>query len=110
MQSTRSTRPSTIRCLPSWGRDGSTHIQAVSPIVKEAGIPALIPGTAVQLTKQGNPWLFRIRADDSIYGAVMGEFLVNDLKLTKVGILHDQDAFGTGGADMVAATLEEDTT
>jgi len=89
------------------GPGRSTHIQAVSPIIKEAGIPALIPGTAVQLTKQGNPWLFRIRADDGVYGMVMGEFLVNDLKVTKVGILHDQDAFGTGGADMVAATLKK---
>lgn len=89
------------------GPGRSTDIQAVSPIVKEAGIPALIPGTAVQLTEQGNPWLFRIRANDSVYGAVMGEFLVNDLKAKKIGILHDQDAFGTGGADMVTATLKK---
>ena len=32
---------------------------------------------------------------------------MKDLKLTKVGILHDQDAFGTGGADMVTATLKK---
>lgn len=89
------------------GPGRSTHIQAVSPIIKDAGIPALIPGTAIQLTNQGNPWLFRIRADDSVYGSVMAEFIVNDLKAKKVGILHDQDAFGTGGADVVTATLKK---
>lgn len=37
----------------------------------------------------------------------MGEFLVNDLKVKKIGILHDQDAFGTGGADVVTETLKK---
>lgn len=89
------------------GPGRSTHIQASSPIIKENSIPALIPGTAVQLTHQGNPWLFRIRADDSVYGSVMAEFLINDLKVKKVGILHDQDAFGTGGADVVTETMKK---
>jgi branched-chain amino acid transport system substrate-binding protein len=89
------------------GPGRSTHIQAVSPIIKENAIPALIPGTAVQLTRQGNPWLFRVRPDDSIYGTAMTQFMLKDLKLTKIGILHDADAFGTGGADIVTETLKK---
>jgi branched-chain amino acid transport system substrate-binding protein len=94
-----------VICLSGPGR--STHIQAVSPIIKENAIPAFIPGTAVQLTKQGNPWLFRVRPDDSIYGTAMTYFMLNDLKITKIGILHDADAFGTGGADIVTETLKK---
>jgi branched-chain amino acid transport system substrate-binding protein len=89
------------------GPGRSTHTQAVAPIIKENSIPALIASTAVQLTKQGNPWLFRMRPDDSIYGTAMAEFLMRDLKLTKVGILHDADAFGTGGADIVTETMKK---
>jgi len=89
------------------GPGRSTHIQAVSPIIKENAIPALIPGTAVQLTRQGNPWLFRVRPDDSIYGTAMAQFMMKDLKLTKIGIIHDADAFGTGGADIVTETMKK---
>ena len=89
------------------GPGRSTHVQAVSPIIKENAIPALIAGTAVQLTRQGNPWLFRVRPDDSINGTAMAEFMAKDLKLTRIGILHDADAFGTGGADVVAEALKK---
>ena len=89
------------------GPGRSTHTQAASPIIKENAIPALIASTAVQLTKQGNPWLFRMRPDDSINGAGIAEFMMKDLKLTKIGILHDADAFGTGGADIVTETMKK---
>ena len=89
------------------GPGRSTQILAVSPIIKENAIPALIPGTAVQLTRQGNPWLFRVRPDDTAYGMGMAHFLTKDLRFTKIGILHDADAFGTGGADVVTATLKK---
>jgi branched-chain amino acid transport system substrate-binding protein len=74
---TNSTTPGTVnavnkaiedKMIALAGPGRSTQILAVSPIVKENAIPALIPGTAVQLTRQGNPWLFRVRADDSTYG------------------------------------------
>ena len=89
------------------GPGRSTHDQAVSPIIKENAIPALIGGTAVQLTNHGNPWFFRVRPDDSIYGVAIAEFLIKDLRLSKIGILHDMDAFGTGGADIVIETLKK---
>jgi len=89
------------------GPGRSTHTQAVAPIIKENAIPAIIASTAVHLTKQGNPWLFRVRPDDSIYGSAMAEYLIGDLKLTKIGIIHDADAFGTGGADIVTETMKK---
>jgi branched-chain amino acid transport system substrate-binding protein len=114
---TNSTTPGTVnavnkaiedKMIALAGPGRSTQILAVSPIVKENAIPALIPGTAVQLTRQGNPWLFRVRADDSTYGTAMAQFMTKDLRLTKIGILHDADAFGTGGADVVTGTLKKD--
>ncbi len=79
----------------------STQILAMSDAVKGYGVPMMIGGTNATLTKQGNPWLFRVRPDDSIAAAAMVKYIKEDTKFTKVGILHDTDAFGTGGADLV---------
>ena len=79
----------------------STQILAMSDAVKNYGVPMMIGGTNATLTKQGNPWLFRVRPDDSIAAAAMVKYIKEDTKYTKVGILHDSDAFGTGGADLV---------
>ena len=39
--------------------------------------------------------------------AAMVKYIKEDTKLTKVGILHDTDAFGTGGADLVEKDAKE---
>lgn len=79
----------------------STQILAMSDAIKGYGVPTMIGGTNATLTKQGNGWLFRVRPDDSIAAAAMVKYIKEDTKLTKVGVLHDTDAFGTGGADLV---------
>ena len=79
----------------------STQILAMSDAVKTYGVPMMIGGTNATLTRQGNPWLFRIRPDDSIAAAAMVKYIKEETQFTKVGILHDSDAFGTGGADLV---------
>jgi branched-chain amino acid transport system substrate-binding protein len=85
----------------------STQILAISDAVKGFAVPNLVGGTAVALTRQGNPWLFRVRPDDSLSAAAMVRYIKEDLKFTKVGILHDSDAFGSGGADLVEKGAKE---
>ncbi len=85
----------------------STQVFATSDATKQYGIPTFIGATNVNLTKQGNPWLFRVRPDDSIAAAAMVKYIKEDAKLTKIGLLHDQDAFGTGGADLVEKYAKE---
>ena len=84
----------------------STQIMAMSDAIKAYAIPTMIGGTNANLTRKGNPWLFRVRPDDSIAAAAMVKFIKEDLKMTRVGILHDTDAFGTGGADLVEQGLK----
>ena len=79
----------------------STQILAISDAVKSFRVPMAIGGTNYSLTRKGNPWLFRCRPDDSIAAAGMVKYIKEDMKVSKVGILHDTDAFGTGGADLV---------
>ena len=79
----------------------STQVLATSDAIKNYGIPTIIGATNVNITRQGNPWLFRVRPDDSIAAGAMVKYIKEDTKFTKIGILHDTDAFGTGGADLV---------
>jgi branched-chain amino acid transport system substrate-binding protein len=83
----------------------STQIQAMAPVMKQAGLPWMTGGTAVKNTRLGVRNLFRLRASDGITAKGIVDFAVKDKKLTKIGILHSSEAFGTGGADSVEASL-----
>ena len=85
----------------------STQILATSDAIKNYSIPTFIGGTNATLTRQGNPWLFRVRPDDSIAALAMVKYIKEDANLTKVGILNDTDAFGAGGADLVEKYAKE---
>jgi len=85
----------------------STQVLATSDAIKKYGIPTIIGATNVNITKQGNPWLFRVRPDDSIAATAMVKYIKEDTKFTKVGLLHDADAMGTGGADLVEKNAKE---
>ncbi len=79
----------------------STQVMAMSDAIKSYALPVMIGGTNASLTKQGNGWLFRVRPDDSIAAAAMVKYIKENTSFTKIGILHDSDAFGTGGANLV---------
>jgi len=79
----------------------SAQVVATSDAIKSYAVPTMIGGTNVTLTRRGNPWLFRVRPDDSISALAMIKYVDEDLKLRKIGILHDVDAFGVDGADLL---------
>jgi branched-chain amino acid transport system substrate-binding protein len=85
----------------------STQVFATSDATKNYGIPTIIGATNVNITKQGNPWLFRVRPDDSVAAGAMIKYIKEDTKFTKIGLIHDADAFGTGGADLVEKFAKE---
>jgi branched-chain amino acid transport system substrate-binding protein len=79
----------------------STQILAMSDAVKNFGIPTMVGGTNVTITKLGNPWLFRCRVNDGIVAAILVRYIKDELKLSKVGVIYSNEAFGAGGADAV---------
>lgn len=85
----------------------STQVFATSDAIKNYRIPAIVGATNVNITRQGNPWLFRTRPDDSIAASAMVKYIKENTKLTRIGLLHDTDAFGTGGADLVEKGAKE---
>jgi branched-chain amino acid transport system substrate-binding protein len=84
----------------------STQVLAMIDQINEAQIPTIVGGTNVTLTKKGVKWLFRMRPNDGVAAPAMVKYITEELKLTKVAILHDSDAFGTGGGDLVETALK----
>ncbi|MCL6593107.1 MAG: ABC transporter substrate-binding protein [Alicyclobacillus sp.] len=86
--------------------DLSTQLFAVMPIIQKAKIPTLISGTNPKLTDQCE-WYFRLRPSDSLAAVAAAKFAVNTLHGKNIGIIHDTDEFGTGGAQLVEQTLKQ---
>lgn len=84
----------------------SGNVMAVQSIVEKNKKPMLVGGTSPSLTTTNNQWLFRIRASDSIVAKIAAKYLVEQLKATKVGIIFDNDAYGTGAKDVAVEYLK----
>lgn len=83
----------------------STQVHAMAPDVLKLGKPVAFGGTDPNLTKLGNPWLFRFRPNDSYSGKVIADYGVNTLGKKKWAVLHSTDAFGTAGGKALTEGL-----
>jgi branched-chain amino acid transport system substrate-binding protein len=84
------------------GGNKSTQILAMADTIKSNGIPTMVGGTNASITKIGNPWLFRLRVNDDIVAAILVKYVKEELKLTKIGIIYSNEAFGSGAAEAVS--------
>jgi branched-chain amino acid transport system substrate-binding protein len=84
----------------------STQVQAASPTIARAKIPAVIGGSDPSLTRVNNPWIFRVRPNDLYSSRVMAEFGVKELKGRKWAIIHSTDTFGAGGKNALVDALK----
>ena len=81
---------------------------AVQSLYAEAGMPFFSGGTGVKLENEmDNKYFHRIRPSDSICGAIAAKFAVENLGAKKAGGDYNNNDFGTGGRDVVVATLQE---
>jgi branched-chain amino acid transport system substrate-binding protein len=62
-------------------------------------------GTDPQLTRIGNPWLFRCRPNDSYSGRVIAAYGSETLGKKNWAVVHSTDAFGTSGAKSMTEAL-----
>jgi branched-chain amino acid transport system substrate-binding protein len=84
----------------------STQVQAASPTIAKARIPAVIGGSDPSLTRVNNPWIFRVRPNDLYSSKVMAEFGAKKLNRSKWAIIHSTDTFGTGGKNALVDALK----
>jgi branched-chain amino acid transport system substrate-binding protein len=111
-----STNPGTVLAYSKLVGDGgvvavigplrSTQVQAASPTIAKARVPAFIGGSDPSLTRVNNPWIFRIRPNDFYSSKVMAEYAVKSLKGTRIAIVHSTDTFGAGGKNALVEALK----
>lgn len=77
----------------------------IVPAHRDTSLPMFIGATNATLTQQGVANLFRMRPSDRLTAPAMLTFAVDKLGAQRIGIIHDTDAFGTGGADRIVGEL-----
>ncbi len=78
---------------------------AVEPQVARAAIPTVYAGGAIAIAARHDPWMFRIRPQDTLAGEAIGAFTAKRLGLTDIGIIHVLDDYGTATAKSTEAAL-----
>jgi branched-chain amino acid transport system substrate-binding protein len=80
--------------------------KAAIPIYEKAGLPMMSPSaTNPDLTKQGSKVFNRLVFTDAFQGKAAAEYLFNTLKITKLAVIHDGQAYGQGLAQVTNDTF-----
>ncbi|HYZ79611.1 MAG TPA: branched-chain amino acid ABC transporter substrate-binding protein [Gaiellaceae bacterium] len=102
------TLASNSKILAVVGPAGSNEVKATTPTIKNAGL-GFVSGSATNttLTTDGTRtgFFFRTVPPDSVQGAAVSNFIIKRLKLKRVYIIDDQEAYSTGLADIVQSKL-----
>lgn len=89
------------------GPHRSTNAMATEHIMASYEIPFLTGASSPNLTTQvDNPWFFRIRGSDSFVGQIIAKYALEEVKATKIGVIYNNDDYGTGGRDVVVEYLK----
>jgi branched-chain amino acid transport system substrate-binding protein len=83
------------------------QVLAMMPITEREQIPFLAGPSTRRVTQQGAKYFFRTGTHDALDKEVVTRFMVEDLKKTKVGILHVGNEWGYSGRDNVTTFLNE---
>lgn len=85
----------------------STQVQAMTETIISNKVPTMIGGTNATLTKNGGGFIFRFRPPDSLTAAAIVAYANKEYKPKRIAVLHDSDAFGSGGADLVGKHAQD---
>lgn len=90
------------------GPHRSANAMATEQIMANAKMPFLTGASSPNLvTKVDNPYFFRIRGSDSFVGTIIAKFALEDMKAKKIGVIFNNDDYGTGGRDVVVKYLTD---
>lgn len=82
---------------------------AMQPVINRAGILDI---TAISkadpiLSGEGNPLAIRFNSSNSQDGAVIADYIANDLNASRVAFMTQNDAYGTGAQQAIESELAE---
>jgi branched-chain amino acid transport system substrate-binding protein len=73
---------------------------AAAPVYAQAGIPQLSPSaTGAAYTRQGHATAFRLLADDTRIGQLLGRHAVDELQAVRLLVVDDRSPYGQGLAE-----------
>lgn len=84
-----------------------TQILAMQPLTEKAKVTLIGGATTPGVTQQGAKYYFRDSGNDAFDKKGLAKFIVNDLKKTKVGIIHVMAEWGYQGRDYLTKELKE---
>jgi branched-chain amino acid transport system substrate-binding protein len=85
----------------------SGESQQVGPILEEGQIPSISPSaTNVTLGQKGWKYWHRIVANDGAQGTGIANYIADGLKAKNVFVIHDNQDYSKGLADIVTSTLK----
>jgi len=91
------------------GPSGSQEVEATGAAFKEARLVNVSPSaTLPKLTTEGFNTFFRVVPTDDDQGPTDGDYLANELGITKLFVIDDQTSYATGLADVTIKTFEAD--
>jgi branched-subunit amino acid ABC-type transport system permease component/ABC-type branched-subunit amino acid transport system substrate-binding protein len=85
----------------------STQVLAALPRINEIGLPTITGATNELITRLGCRWIFRNRTNDGLAAQLAVVYAIKKLGARRIGILHDTDAFGTGGRIALTNALRD---
>ncbi len=85
------------------GSSISASTLAIKPITEAAGMPLMALAASNKITDPPVDWTWRAPPRDFLaVGAALG-YIQNTMKLTKIAVLHDENAYGASGSADIAA-------
>jgi branched-chain amino acid transport system substrate-binding protein len=87
------------------GEINSPLVIASAPIVDKAGLAYLTGGSSPRTTAQ-SPWIFRVGASDALLVDFLCRYIVDELKMKDIAVLHDKTGIHNQRADAFVAALK----
>ena len=84
----------------------STYNIAAMPSVAEVGVPYLAMGSSSGVANEKNPYTWQDRPLDTAQGAVLADYVVNELGCTKPAIMHSTQSALQSLADQTIAAFQ----
>lgn len=85
------------------GGSTSPSTLAIMEKTSKAEVPQMAMAAGIPITSPLNKWVFRTPPSDKVSVAKVLDYLTGTLKVKKIAILHDSNAFGTSGATEISA-------
>lgn len=80
---------------------------ATQKLYWEAKAISLTGASGVPVTAQGNPYVFRVRANDNLVSKALVAYARDHLKATRIAVHYINDDFGKAGMERVVKSLAE---